>query len=103
MRLSRKEKLACATIGALVVALAVALVLNSWAWSLGLLGALVLLVGAVIVLVLRRHTATLRGDLARIEQKIDHLALRVVTESQATHRELGGLIEELGTTLRQDD
>jgi hypothetical protein len=103
MRLTRKEKLACATVGALVAAIAIALILDSWRWSLALLGALVLLVGAVIVLVLRRHTATLRGDLARIEQKIDHLALRVVTESQATHRELSGLIEELGTTLKPDD
>lgn len=103
MRLNRKEKLACAAVGALVAAIAVTLVLDSWRWSLALVGALVLLVGALIVLVLRGHTATLKGDLARIEQKIDHLALRVVTESQATHRELSGLIEELGAALHQDD
>jgi hypothetical protein len=41
--------------------------------------------------------------LERIEHKVDNLALRVVTESQATHRELGGLIEELGSAMRRSE
>jgi MFS superfamily sulfate permease-like transporter len=103
MRLTRNQMLAAGVVAALAVALVVALVLGSWRWSLAFTGALVLLVGAIVVLAVRRSTATITADLARIERKIDHLALRVVTESQATHRELSGLIEELGSALHQED
>ncbi len=99
MNLTRKEKLAAAAAAALAAGLVLALVLDSWRWSVGLLGALVLLVGAVVMLALRRQDTIRTGHLDRIERKVDNLALRVVTESQAMHRELGGLIEELGSTL----
>ena len=103
MKVTRTKMLAAVAAGALAVALVVALVLGSWRWSLALTAALVVLVGAAVVVVVRRSTATVTADLKRIERKIDHLALRVVTESQATHRELSGLIEELGSTLHQKD
>jgi hypothetical protein len=103
MKVTRTKMLAAVAVGALAVALLVALILGSWRWSLALTAALVILVGAAVVLVVRRSTATVTAHLERIERKIDHLALRVVTESQATHRELGGLIEELGSTLHPKD
>lgn len=103
MKVTRTKLLAAVAAGALAAALVVALVLGSWRWSLALTALLVILVGAAVVLVVRRSTATVTADLERIERKIDHLALRVVTESQATHRELSGLIEELGSTLHQKD
>ena len=81
--------------------LVLSIALDSWRWSLGLLGALTLLLSGIILTVVQRQGATQKAALERIERKIDTLAVRVVTESQATHRELGGLIEELGSTLRR--
>ena len=103
MNFTRKEMLAAATAAVLGIGLALALLLDSWRWSLAFLAALVLLVGAVVMFALRRQDTMRTGDLDRIERKVDNLALRVVTESQATHRELSGLIEELGSTLRRSD
>jgi membrane protein implicated in regulation of membrane protease activity len=99
MKLTRKEQLATAVAAVLGVGLVVALLLGSWRWSLALVAALMVLLSGVILLALRRQDSTRKADFERIERKIDNLALRVVTESQATHRELGGLIEELRTSL----
>ena len=99
MKLTRKEKAAAVAAGMLAVGLTLAILLDSWRWSFAFVGALMLLLAAVVLMALRRQDATLSTDLERIENKIDNLAVRVVTESQATHRELSGLIEELGDTL----
>lgn len=103
MKLTRKQMLAAISGGGAVLgaALVLALLLGSWRWSLGLLGALTVLLAGVVLMALRHLEARNAADLDRLERKIDNLALRVVTESQATHRELGGLIEELGSTLRE--
>lgn len=100
MSLTPKEMLAAVVAAALSVSLALSIVFDSWRWSLGSLGALVLMLSSVLFMSLKRQDATRTAALDRIERKIDNLALRVVTESQATHRELGGLLEELGRTLR---
>jgi membrane protein implicated in regulation of membrane protease activity len=100
MNLSRKEQAAAFVAGALSVGLILAIALDSWQWSLALVSALMLVLVGVLFMTMRRHDATRTADLERIERKIDNLALRVVTESQATHRELSGLIEELGSNLR---
>ncbi|MGI9085461.1 MAG: hypothetical protein ACR2FE_09240 [Aeromicrobium sp.] len=99
MKLTRKEKAAAAVVGTLAVGLALAILLDSWRWSIAFVGSLMVLLAAVVLMVLRRQSNSLTTDLERIERKIDNLALRVVTESQATHRELSGLIEELGSNL----
>jgi membrane protein implicated in regulation of membrane protease activity len=99
MNLTR-EQAAAAAAGALAVGLVLAIVLGSWQWSLALVAAMMLVLAAVILMTLRRQDATRKADIERIENKIDHLAVRVVTESQATHRELSGLIEELDRNLR---
>lgn len=95
MNLTRKEQLAAAVAGSLGVGIIVALLLDSWRWSLGLVVALMVLLAGVILMALRRQRSTRTADVERIERKIDNLAALVVTESQATHRELAGLIEEL--------
>jgi MFS family permease len=100
MKLTRKEKAAAAAAGMLAVGLLLAILLDSWRWSIAFVAALMVVLAAVVLLTLRRQGATVSADLERIEDKIDHLAVRVVTESQATHRELSGLIEELGSNLR---
>lgn len=100
MRLTRIEIMASVATGVLAIGLVMSILMDSWRWSLGLLGALVVLLAAVILLVLRRQDAARSADLERLERKIDNVALRVVTESQATHRELSGLIEQLGADLR---
>jgi hypothetical protein len=103
MNLTRREKAAAAATGVLAAGLVVAILLDSWRWSIAVLGALMVLLAAVVLLTLRRQDTTLSADLERIENKIDNLAVRVITESQATHRELGGLIEELGTALHRTE
>jgi len=103
MRLTRTEILAAVAAGLLGIALLMSILMDSWRWSLGILGALVVLLAAVILLTLRRQDATRSADLERLERKVDNVALRVVTESQATHRELSGLIEQLGADLHGRD
>lgn len=100
MRLTRTDIVAAVAAGVLGIALITAILMDSWRWSLAVLGALTVLLAAAILLVLRRHEAARSADLERLERKIDNVALRVVTESQATHRELSGLIEQLGADLR---
>jgi hypothetical protein len=100
MTLTRKEQLAAAVAGVLLADIAVALLLGSWRWSLALVVALIVLLSGVILMALRRQASTMTADLERIETKIDNVAVRVVTESQATHRELAGLIEDLAGRVR---
>jgi len=103
MNLTRRETLAALAVGATAVGLAVAIALESWQWSMGLVGVLMLLLSGVILRIFARQDAIRAAALERIEHKVDNLALRVVTESQATHRELGGLIEELGRAMRRSE
>jgi membrane protein implicated in regulation of membrane protease activity len=103
MDLTRRETLAVGVIGAVAVGLALAILLDSWRWSLGFFGALTLLLSVIMLKILGRQNAARAAALVRIEHKIDNLALRVVAESQATHRELGGLIEELGSSLGRSE
>ena len=101
MKLTRTEIVSVVAVAVIGVALFVAILMDSWRWSLLLLGLLLVTLSGVIVLVVRRQDAARSADLERIEQKIDNVALRVVTESQATHRELSGLIEQLGADLNR--
>lgn len=103
MDLTRRETLAVVVVGAVGVGLALAILLESWQWSLGFFGVLTLLLCAVILKILGRQEIARAAALERIEHKIDNLALRFVAESQATHRELGGLIEELGSSLQRGE
>ena len=103
MKLTRTEIIATVAVGVIGLALLVAILMDSWRWSLALLGALMVLLAAVVLLVLRRQDATRSADLERLERKVDNVALRVVTESQATHRERSGLIEQLGADLGRRD
>jgi hypothetical protein len=103
MKLTRTEIVAAAAAGALGIGLVTAVLMDSWQWSLGLLGALMVDLAAVVLVVLGRQEATRSADLERLERKVDNVALRVVTESQATHRELSGLIEQLGADLDRRD
>ena len=100
MELTRRETLAVVVAGGIGVALVLASVFGTWRISFLLLGGLVVWGGLVTVLALRRQDRLRTSALERIERKIDNLALRVVTESEAMHRELGGLIEDLGAALR---
>lgn len=103
MNLTRRETLAAFAVGAVAAGVAVAILLDSWQWSIGFVGALMLLLSGVFLRILERQDAMRAIALERIEHKIDNLALRMVTESQATHRELGGLIEELGNAMRRGE
>lgn len=103
MDLTQKEKLAVCATGALGAGLLLAVLVESWPWAFAVVGAMVLYLGVVVMLALRRQDRIRMNSLDRIERKLDNLALRVVTESQATHRELSGLIEELGSTLSRSD
>jgi hypothetical protein len=103
VNLSGKEMIAAALAVVLAVTAAVALLDDATRFSLAMIDGLLLLLVAIGIAGLRRQSSWHAGQLERIERKIDNLALRVVTESQATHRELGGLIEELGSSLHDPD
>lgn len=67
------------------------------------LAALTLLVLVAIALQLQalRRIDLRQRSLDRLEQKLDVVSRRVVTESEATGRELGGRIDELAAELRR--
>ena len=71
----------------------------------GALAALILLVLLTIVLQLQalRRVQLRQQSLDRLEQKLDVVARRVVTEAEATGRELGGRIDELAAEVRRHD
>ena len=100
MELTPRERLAAGGAAALGIALVLASVFGTWRLSFLLLGALVAWGGAVTMVALRRQDRIRRKALDRLERKVDNLALRVVTESEAMHRELGGLLEDLGAAVR---
>ena len=102
MELTPRQTLLAATATALAVALVLAVLMPSWRWSILVVGAMVLFIEWVTVLGFRREERLRTTALARIERKVDNLALRVVTESEAMHRELAGLIEELGSAMRDN-
>lgn len=69
----------------------------------GALSALILLVVLTIALQLQalRRIEVRQASLDRLEQKLDVVARRVVSEAEATGRELGGRIDELAEELRR--
>ena len=69
----------------------------------GAITALILLALLMIALQLQAlHRVQLRQQsLDRLEQKLDVVARRVVTEAEATGRELGGRIDGLAAELRR--
>lgn len=100
MELTRRESIAAGVAAGISVALVLASVFGTWRVSFLLLGALIAWGGLVTMLALRRQDRLRASALERLERKVDNLALRVVTESEAMHRELGGLLEDLGAALR---
>ncbi|HJR89950.1 MAG TPA: hypothetical protein VJ782_07340 [Aeromicrobium sp.] len=69
----------------------------------GALTAVILLVLLTIALQLQalRRVELRQQSLDRVEQKLDAVARRVVTEAEATGRELGGRIDDLSAELRR--
>jgi hypothetical protein len=69
----------------------------------GALAALILLVLLAIALQLQalRRIDLRQRSLDRLEQKLDVVARRVVTEAEATGRELGGRLDDLAAELRR--
>ena len=69
----------------------------------GAFAALILLVLVTIALQLQalRRIEVRQQSLDRLEQKLDVVARRVVTEAEATGRELGGRIDDLAAELRR--
>jgi Flp pilus assembly protein TadB len=71
----------------------------------GALAALIVLALLVVALQLQalRRIDLRQRSLDRLEQKLDVVARRVVTEAEATGRELGGRIDGLAEELRQSN
>jgi len=69
----------------------------------GAIVALILLVLLTIALQLQalRRVQLRQQSLDRLERKLDVVARRVVTEAEATGRELGGRIDDLSAELRR--
>ena len=101
MSFGRRELLVAAAATVVTMAGLVALALGSV--HLALAALLVLLLGSVLLQVLSlRHVALRQKSLDRVEQKLDAVARRVVTESEATGRELSGQIDALRQELRHE-
>ena len=71
----------------------------------GALAALILLVLVTIVLQLQalERVQLRQRNLDRLEQKLDVVARRVVTEAEATARELTGRFDDLAAEVRRSD
>jgi len=69
----------------------------------GALASVILLLLLTVALQLQalRLIALRQQSFDRLEQKLDVVARRVVTEAEATGRELGGRIDDLAAELRQ--
>ena len=69
----------------------------------GALAALILLVLLTVALQLQalRRIDLRQKSLDRLEQKLDVVARRVVTEAEATGRDLGGRIDNLSEEMRR--
>ena len=69
----------------------------------GAIAAVILLVLVTIALQLQalRRIELRQQSLDRLEQKLDVVARRVVTEAEATGRDLGGRIDSLSAELRR--
>lgn len=118
MTISPKELQVTLVVAALGTAALVGVVLDSWKGAILCVVALQMVDIAVALLLARRRTRS-GGDaktlarierainedenLARIERAIENVSLRVVTESDAIRRELAGLIDELGRSVKQPD
>jgi hypothetical protein len=100
MKLARPKALIA---GAAVVVTAAGVGSAFTGFTEGSIAALMLLVLLTIVLQLQvlRRVEVRQRSLDRLEQKLDVVARRVVTEAEATGRELGGRIDELSAELRR--
>jgi len=100
MKLGRRKVLVA---GAAVVVAAAGVGAAFSDFTEGALAALILLVLLTVALQLQalRRVEWRQQSLDRLEQKLDVVARRVVTEAEATGRELGGRIDGLSAELRR--
>lgn len=100
MKLGPKEVLVALVSVALALGGGWAIMIDSARGALAALLGLALMCVALLIMALRR-VAMRQALLHRIENKIDSLARRVVTESEASTRELSGHIDELARQARE--
>jgi hypothetical protein len=100
MKLARRKVLVA---GAATVVAAAGIGAALTGFMEGAVAVLILLVLLTIALQLQalRRVEVRQHSLDRLEQKLDVVARRVVTEAEATGRELGGRIDELSAELRR--
>ncbi|MFL6090027.1 MAG: hypothetical protein ACJ71Z_07795 [Aeromicrobium sp.] len=101
MKLSAREALIAVTSGLIALAGALAARAGSVAGAVVALTVLAMVAILLQLWVLRR-VALRQQSLDRIEQKLDVVARRVVTESEATTRELGERLDGLAKEIRRD-
>lgn len=97
MKFSPKEYLVFVVSAALASLALVSIAKDSWQGAAACVVALQSVVVTLGLYASRRRRAL--GDartLRRIERALDNVSLRIVTESQATQRELGGRLDDLG-------
>jgi hypothetical protein len=92
---TRKEVAVLVVCIAMGVGTTLAIVIRTWEPAVACLVVLQLLTVWLGLTTLRRRPISHASVLDRIEQRLDELSLRVVTESQATARELSDLAEQL--------
>lgn len=103
MKLDRKNELIALVVAVLGLLALIAIASDSWRWTLVCVVVLQIVTVALIVEANRGRSGNSDTDaLRRIERAIENVSLRTVTEAEATQRELGGRIDELGRTLKND-
>jgi uncharacterized membrane protein len=95
MRFSRKEQAIIGVCTVMALGVGVAIAIRSWEPAVACLVVLQIVTVWLGLTILRRRPVSHSSALDRIEQRLDELSLRIVTESQATSRELTGLTEQL--------
>ena len=95
MSFTRKETAVLGLCVAMAVGILLAIIWRTWEPAVACLAVLQIITVWLGLTILRRRPISHSSVLNRIEQRLDELSLRVVTESQATSRELSGLTEQL--------
>jgi hypothetical protein len=99
MSFSRKEAAVLGLCAVMAAGIVAAITDRTWEPAVACLAILQILAIWLGLTILRSRPVSYASALSRIDQRLDELAMRVVTESQATSRELSGLTEQ----LRQQD
>ena len=104
MKLDPKHALIALIVAVLGLIALIAIVSDSWRWTMLCVVALQIVTVALIVGTRRERGVDdgAAAALRRIERAIENVSLRTVTEAEATQRDLGGRIDQIRLSLNKE-